>query len=73
MTRTLTLPADATISCPRCRAAFPLAEGIAGNVIESYAEAAETERRRLAEELREEAAVEARRQLAREHDRAVAA
>lgn len=73
MTRTLTLPADATISCPRCRAAFPLAEGIAGNVIESYAEAAERERRRLAEELREEAAAEARRQLAREHDRAVAA
>lgn len=73
MTRTLTLPADATISCPRCREVFPLAEGIAGHVIESYAEAAETERRRLAEELREEAAVEARRQLAREHDRAVAA
>ena len=73
MTRTLTLPADATISCPRCREVFPLAEGIAGHVIESYAEAAERERRRLAEELREEAAAEARRQLAREHDRAVAA
>lgn len=73
MTRQLTLPADATVSCPQCRAEFPLAEGIAGHVIESYADAAEAERRRLAGELREEAAAEARRSLAREHDRALAA
>lgn len=73
MSRTLTLPADATVSCPSCRADFPLSEGIAGHVIESYADAAETERRRLAEELREAAAAEARRGLAREHERDLAA